>query len=245
VTQTHGDPPIEPGAGWPAATAVAPDPGAPVSASTAAVPTTGGRHYRGRHGRKAKPQSPIRSLVEWVLVLGGALIVALLIRNFLFTTFWIPSPSMQPTLVGDVNAGGRHDRVVVNRLSYKLHAVRRGDIVVFTTPPSETPVTENGRPIKDLIKRVIGLPGETLTLKANHVYIDGRLLTEPYLAPGTDTVPICDKQTSFTIPKDSVLVLGDNRTNSEDGRCFGPIKKKTILGRAFIRIWPLSHITWL
>ena len=92
--------------------------------------------YRGKHLAEPKAPSTSRSIIEWILVLGGALIVALLIRNFLFTTFWIPSESMQPTLIGDPNPSGRHDRVVVNRLSYRFHAVRRGDIVVFSTPPS-------------------------------------------------------------------------------------------------------------
>jgi signal peptidase I len=194
-------------------------------------------------GKPAKaPPSTVRNIVEWILVLGGALIIALLIRTFLFTTFWIPSASMEPTLIGQPD---RHDRIIVNRLSYKLHDVHRGDIIVFEKPPGETATTEDGRPIKDLIKRVIGLPGETVTLRGGHVFVDGRQLEESYLPDGTQTVPICGQRTEFKVPKDHVLVFGDNRTNSTDGRCFGPIDEDTIVGRAFFRFWPLTEIDWL
>ncbi len=194
---------------------------------------------------QGRQPSTTRTIVEWTLVLGGALIVAVLIRNYLFTTFWIPSPSMQPSLIGDPKPSGRHDRIVINRLSYKIHSVHRGDIVVFSTPKSEAAVTDSGKKIKDLVKRVIGLPGETVTLRDHDVYIDGKRLAEPYLPPGTQTVPICTLQSTFKIPPKSVLVLGDNRGDSSDGRCFGPIPERTILGRAFIRIWPITKITWL
>jgi signal peptidase I len=189
-----------------------------------------------------KHTSTLRNIVEWILVLGGALLIALLIRTFLFTTFWIPSASMEPTLVGQPN---RHDRIIVNRLSYKLHDVHRGDIIVFEKPPGETATTEDGRPVKDLIKRVIGLPGETVTLRRGHVFIDGKRLEESYLPKGTVTQPICGSVTEFKVPKDEVFVLGDNRGNSTDGRCFGPIDEDTIVGRAFFRFWPLSQLDWL
>jgi signal peptidase I len=188
------------------------------------------------------PSSTVRNIVEWILVLGGALLIALLIRTFLFTTFWIPSASMEPTLVGRAD---RHDRIIVNRLSYKLHDIHRGDIVVFEKPPGETATTEDGRPVKDLIKRVIGLPGETVTLKGGNVFVDGHELEESYLPDGTETQPICGTRTEFNVPEDHVLVMGDNRTNSTDGRCFGPIDEDTIVGRAFFRFWPLTELDWL
>ena len=112
-------------------------------------------------------------------------------------------------------------------------------------PPGENATTDDGREVKDLIKRVIGLPGETITLKDNHVFVNGKQLEESYLPAGTVTQPICNQTTEFKIPADHVLVLGDNRTNSTDGRCFGPIDEDTIVGRAFFRFWPLSEIDWL
>ena len=233
MTVTEGDP------------ATVPDPPDPPSVEPAEPGDQGDSAAKaGQH------RSSTRSIAEWILVIGGALIVALLIRNFVFTTFWIPSESMEPTLIGDASGSGRHDRVIVNRLSYKLHDVRRGDIVVFSTPPNEAPRTADGREIKDLIKRVIGLPGETITISGGRVHVNGKVLPEPYLPKETRTygIPraICpDTHTSFVISKGSVLVLGDNRAHSEDGRCFGTIRQSTIVGRAFVRIWPLNKMTWL
>src|SRR5262249_43781673 len=140
-------------------------------------------------------------------------------------TFYIPSPSMVPTLQED-------DRILVNKLSYKLHKVHRGDIVVFTTPPNVD------KSYKDLVKRVIGLPGETVQGKDNKIWINGQRLAEPYLPASTQTQDFGPE----VVPPDSYWVMGDNRTQSVDSRVFKAIKKKTIVGRAFIRIWPLNRI---
>ncbi|MCU1430420.1 MAG: signal peptidase [Actinomycetia bacterium] len=167
----------------------------------------------------------VRQTIEWVILIGGALLVALIVKTFLFQAFYIPSDSMVPTLK-------RHDRVLVNKLSYKLHAVHRGDIVVFKKPPKES------LDIKDLVKRVVGLPGETVEAHDNHVYVNGKQLKESYLPVGT-------VQRAFspqTVPRDSIWVMGDNREGSEDSRVFGPIKKSSIVGRVFVRIWPLNRL---
>ena len=123
----------------------------------------------------SRTRSSAKSILEWLGVILGALLVALLIKTFLLQAFYIPSRSMEPTLrIGD--------RVLVNKLSYKMHDINRGDIVVFERPPDEPPDA-----IKDLIKRVIALPGETISSENGHVFIDGRPLEEPYLEPGTLT----------------------------------------------------------
>lgn len=187
--------------------------------------------------RRRRPKSATRNAIEWVVVVAGAVLVAVIIRLFLFQTFWIPSGSMSTTLV-------EGDRVVVNKLSYRLHDVNRGDVVVFKRPPNETDTR-----IKDLIKRVVGLPGEHISIHDGIVHVDGKALDEPY-TDGQQTVDggCSDGELAklFTpegleIPEDHVLVLGDNRNNSEDGRCFGPIDQDLIVGRAFIVIWPPSH----
>ena len=173
--------------------------------------------------------SATRSLVEWTLVIGGALALALLIRTFAIQTFKIPSESMQSTLLVK-------DRVLVNKLSYRVHDIHRGDVIVFTRPPKET-----NTDIKDLIKRVVGLPGESVEGRDGHILIDGRTLTEPYLDPGkatTDFAPV-------TIPAGSLFVMGDNRDHSQDSRFFGPIEQRTVVGRAFLRIWPFGRLGWL
>lgn len=181
-------------------------------------------------------RSSTRSLIEWVLVIVGALLVALLLRAFLIAAFWIPSGSMEATLRKD-------DRVLVNKLSYKLHDVHRGDVVVFERPPSEPDTS-----VPDLIKRVIGLPGDHLQIKDGKVWINGEALTEPYvhLASGcTGTGPLSPQYSDVTVPANSVFVMGDNRCNSKDSRAFGPINQKLIVGRAFVRIWPLGRLGWL
>ena len=182
----------------------------------------------------------LRSAVEWLAVIVGALVVALVIKTFLFQAFYIPSQSMEPTL-------HEGDRVLVNKLSYDLHDVNRGDIVVFEKPPGMTGT------INDLIKRVIALPNETLELRDGRIYIDGRLLEEPYLPDGTVTNPKrvmsgCVGEPSDSrcvVPDETVLVMGDNRENSTDGRWFGPISVDSIVGRAFIKVYPLGDIGFL
>jgi signal peptidase I len=188
----------------------------------------------GRSGRhhKRKPRSPGRTVVEWVGVIGGGIIIALLIEAFLVQAFWIPSPSMVPAL--DVG-----DRVLVNKLSYRLHDVDRGDVVVFERPPGASSDDED---IKDLIKRVVAVGGDTIEGRNGLVYVNGERLDESdYLEPGaaTDSLP------RLTIPEGHVFVMGDNRGNSEDSRVFGPIDEDTIVGRAFIKVLPLSDIGWL
>lgn len=182
----------------------------------------------------------VRSAIEWVAVVVGAVVVALLVRTFLFTTFWIPSGSMEPTLSGD-----RRDRVIVNRLSYKLHDVNRGDVIVFEVPEGEPLMEVDGQQVKDLIKRVVGLPGETVELRDGEVYIDGELLEEPYLPEDTTTEPCPpENETTFEIPDDSVFVMGDNRDHSRDARCWEThsVEESAIVGRAFVRFWPLSEL---
>jgi signal peptidase I len=177
-----------------------------------------------------KRRRPLRSAVEWGLVIGGALVVALVIRTFLLQAFWIPTASMVPTL-------HEGDRVLVNKLSYDLHDVHRGDVVVFERPEA----SEDDHPeddIKDLIKRVVALPGETIEAREGSVYIDGRLLDEPYLPEGTTT----DSLPETEIPEGHVFVMGDNRGNSQDSRVFGAIDEELIVGRAFMRIFPLGDI---
>ena len=179
---------------------------------------------------------------ELPFLIVGALIVAVLVKSFLIQVFWIPSESMLDTLqIGD--------RVIVNKLSYRIGEPGRGDVVVFEpeTFESESIVTKVSRnllesvglrtPESDLIKRVIGLPGEAITISENQVYVDDRPLDEPYLPPNVrmgDFGPI-------TVPDDSYFVMGDNRGSSNDSRRFGSIAGERIVGRAFYVVWPPSR----
>ena len=189
-----------------------------------------------RRARAKATKSPARNTLEWIGVIVGAVVIAVVVRTFVFQTFWIPSPSMATTLVKD-------DRVLVNKLSYRLHDPNRGDVIVFERPPNE-----QGN-IKDLIKRVIALPGERISIIDGKVRIDGRVLDEPY-THGLPTEPKVgcglgdttgiDTAEGFTIPEGHLFVMGDNRINSQDGRCFGPIDEGLVVGRAFFIIWPPS-----
>jgi signal peptidase I len=181
-----------------------------------------------RRGARRGEVSPLRNAVEWVLVIAGAVLIALLVRNFVVQSFRIPSGSMEPTLaVGD--------RVLVNRLSYRLHDINRGDVIVFKRP--ETAPAAPGDP-EDLIKRVIGLPGDTVVAREGIVYVNDRPLEEPYLPVGTSTANLDDP---VTVPEGEVFVMGDNRDNSSDSRFIGTIPVDSVVGRAFAVIWPLSR----
>ena len=179
-------------------------------------------HSGGRRGRGTK------QIVEWVLLIAGALAIALLIKAFLFQAFYIPTESMVPTLQ-------KNDRVLVNKLSYRLHDVNRGDIVVFEAPEG----ADND--VKDLVKRVIALPGETVEGKDGRVYVDGEPLDEGYLPQGTVTGDFPPQQ----VPPDTYWVMGDNRPSSHDSRFFGVIPEDDIVGRVFVRIWPLTRVGFM
>jgi signal peptidase I len=177
------------------------------------VPTGGGR-------------KSARVAIEWGAILVVAVLAAILIRTFVVQPFFIPSGSMEPTLaVGD--------RVLVNKLSYHVHSVHRGDIIVFTKPAND-----NSPGVKDLIKRVIGLPGETISGQNGHVLIDGRQLAEPWLPKGETTSPF----PSTAIPAGDYFMMGDNRGDSADSRIIGPVPRHLFIGRAFVRVWPVSRI---
>jgi signal peptidase I len=173
-----------------------------------------------------------RTVLEWVAVIGGGIVIALVVEAFLVQAFWIPSASMVPTLEDG-------DRVLVNKLAYRVHDVHRGDVVVFERPPNSS----NGEDseIKDLIKRVVGLEGDTIETRDGRLYVNRELIDEPYLEPGTRT----DMSAAITVPDDHVFVMGDNRTDSADSRVFGPIDEDTIVGRAFVKVLPLTDLEWL
>lgn len=191
-----------------------------------------------------RPAPRWRLLLEIPLLIVLAAVIALGIKAFVAQAFFIPSASMEPQLT----AG---DRVVVSRLAYDLHDPRRGDIVVFGDPDREVPeadgffVVRYGedalealglvRPADDeLIKRVVGLPGETVEGRDGSVHIDDRPLIEPYLPDEATTAAF----SPVVVPDAHVFVMGDNRSNSKDSRVFGPVPVDTVVGRAIAVVWP-------
>jgi signal peptidase I len=174
-------------------------------------------------------KSRARNALEWVFIVVGALLVALVVKTFLLQAFYIPSLSMAPTLE-------LQDRVLVNKLSYDLHEINRGDVVVFRSPKT------NDSDTKDLIKRVVGLPGETIESQGPQLLIDGVAVDERYLQPGIDPGAPVERQ---VVPEGHVFVMGDNRSQSKDSRSFGPIAESSVVGRAFVKVWPITDVTFL
>ncbi len=179
-------------------------------------------------------RTPLSRLVrEWVVLIAAAALIAWAFESWAIQSFSIPSESMAPTLTDG-------DRVLVNKLSYRAHDVRRGDVVVVERPAT-APKGSADDP-DDLIKRVIGLPGDTIEARGGTVYINGRPLTEPYLGEGTITDRL---DTPLVVPKGEVFLLGDNRMDSKDSRAFGPVPVDSVVGRAFALIWPPNRVAFL
>jgi signal peptidase I len=173
-----------------------------------------------------------RALVEMGVIIAVAVLLAGLVRTFAFQTFWIPSASMVPTLAV-------YDRVLVQKAFFSWRDVREGEIVVFSHPPLDNcPGPQEG----DLVKRVIALPGQTIYSSGNSIYINGRLLAEPYL-PRYDPLgpPIASRQHPYRVPPGEFYVLGDNRSDSCDSRFWGPIQGSSIIGKVVLTLWHNGH----
>lgn len=183
--------------------------------------------------------SPTRWIKEAAVVVVVAVLVAVLLRAFVVQTFFIPSGSMEPTLqIGD--------RILVNKLSYHFHGVDRGNIVVFSRPPTENC---GGPEVNDLVKRVIGLPGDVISLSNGYVYVDGKKLDESWLPASEQGITVAGPAGNssnlarpYRVPADNYFVMGDNRTDSCDSRYWGPINRSLIVGKVELRVWPLSTL---
>ena len=196
------------------------------------------------HGRDRPRVGRFLRELPGVLLL--ALVLAVVIKTFLLQAFFIPSPSMLPTLEID-------DRVLVSKIAYRFNGPQAGDVIVFDSPfstdssrdPLWVRATRNvleavgvrTARVEDLIKRVIAVGGDRLEIRDNRVIVNGIPLDEPYLTAGyrmRDLSPVY-------VPADHVWVMGDNRDNSQDSRRFGPVPLVDVVGRAFVRIWPLTR----
>jgi signal peptidase I len=200
-------------------------------------------------GKSKKKQLPF--WIELPLLIGIALLVAVVIKTFLFQAFYIPSSSMEDTL--QIN-----DRVLVSKISYTIGEIGHRDIIVFDDPrggfeqPDEGALDSVARnllesvglaaPQSEFIKRVIGLPGDTVTAKDGELLVNGVIQDEPYRKqpdrPLPDFGPIL-------VPQEELFVMGDNRFASQDSRFFGTIPIDTVVGHAFVIIWPPSNWTGL
>ena len=166
-----------------------------------------------------------------IRVLGVALVIAIVMRLWVAEPRFIPSNSMEPTLhIGD--------RLIVEKVSYYLHPPTPGDIVVFHPPPQLYPYGYG--PNQAFIKRVVAVPGQTVTITGQQVYVDGVPRQEPYIQapPAYEMAPI-------TVPPGMLFVLGDNRNNSNDSHVWGVLPASNVIGRAYVRFWPLQQLNLL
>jgi signal peptidase I len=200
------------------------------------------------HGRRAAARRTRRRFyAELPFLLVAAVVLTILVKGFLIQAFFIPSRSMEPTL--DVG-----DRVVVNRLAYRLGDPGHGQVVVFLRPtgveqePPRGPISWVRRAVaqglggtppgsEDLIKRVVGLPGDRLEGRDGALWRNGRRVEESYLRPGTFTSDF----KPVRVKPDHFWVMGDNREDSADSRVFGQIHRSALVGRAVLTVWPVRH----
>jgi signal peptidase I len=198
-----------------------------------------GKHAQVKASRHSAPREvrgrrTLHPGFRFALLIGATIALVLILRSFVVASFYIPSESMEPTLHGCSTC--EPDRVLVDKLTYKFTSIGRKDIVVFTKPDN---LAVND---KDLIKRVIGLPGDTVSGTGGAVYVNGEKLSEPYvMASCHGTVDFA----AVRVPAGQYFVMGDNRCNSTDSRVFGTIDRSSIVGRAFAVVWPLKRLSWL
>jgi signal peptidase I len=182
------------------------------------------------------------------VIVAAALGLALLIQALLVKPYRIPSSSMEPTL--DVG-----ERVLVNRVNYRVSEPSRGDIVVFHPPagadgnvcgivhPAEQPCPRPTEKRSDLnfIKRVVGVPGDSVAIRDGHAVVNGKLQKEPFAAP-CGGVGQCTFPRPLKVPPDHFFMMGDNRGASDDSRFWGPVPEKWIIGQAFFTYWPVRKV---
>jgi signal peptidase I len=216
-------------------------------------------------GRSSKKRSVARQVAELPLLVLVAFLIAIVIKTFVVQAFFIPSGSMIPTLrVGD--------RVLVEKISYRLHDPRRGDVIVFARellgPQPDVPWYQDGRnflrelvglPVgdeEDFIKRVVGVAGDTIRYEGTprKLFVNGEQVDQSFINRGVDrssptlTNRDCERLDmevsgrGCQVPAGRVFVMGDNRGNSQDSRFLGPIEEDKIIGKGFVLIWPFSHI---
>ena len=184
---------------------------------------------------------PWRVALDWLVTIAGAILIVLAVKQFIINPYRIPSSSMEPTLHCARPADGCEarfsDRVLACRICYRVTSPKRGDIVVFNTPPAAATECGTGGVY---VKRLIGLPGETWSERDGYVYIDGRRLDESYVEPNRR-----DRETHAPqkIAPDQYFFMGDNRQFSCDSRRWGTVERSELIGKVVAVYWPPTRIS--
>lgn len=183
---------------------------------------------------------PLQALIGWAFTIGLAVAVVLVARAEIASPYRIPSSSMEPTLhcakPAEGCLAGSSDRILANRFIYHFRAPQRGEIVVFDTPPrTREACAESGT----FVKRIVGMPGETISEQDGVVYVNGRKLIEPYVRAGERDVRTA---TWPKIPANSYFMMGDNRRNSCDSRDWGTVPRGNLIGPVFLTYWPVGRL---
>ena len=200
----------------------------------------------GAGAQEESPASWWRVAAETLLIFLVAALVAVFIQSFFMKAFIIPTGSMSPTLqVGD--------RIMAEKVTYWFRKPRRGDIVVFRYPPDTPPAMNTTNPLywpfeqigetlhlthrgsTPYVKRVVATGGEMLELRKGKLYINGKLIEEPYISDSSSNFG------PYTVPEGQLFVMGDNRLNSADSRVWGTVPLRSVIGKVFLIWWPLSH----
>jgi signal peptidase I len=190
----------------------------------------------------ARLPRPWRIAIDWIVTIAGAIGIVLLIKAYVVNPYRIPSSSMEPTLhcarPGTGCEAGLSDRVLANRFIYHFRSPHRGEIIVFNTPTAAAEAACNAS--GTFVKRLIGLPGNTVTYQHNVLSIDGKAIKEPYIKPGRAG----GRQGTWRVPKGMYFFMGDNRASSCDSRAWGPVPRKNIIGEVFMTYWPPNRIAF-
>ena len=185
---------------------------------------------------------PWRIAIDWIVTIAGAILIVLGIKAWVINPYRIPSSSMEPTLHCARPGAGCEarlsDRVLANRFIYHFRSPRRGEIIVFNTPTAAAEAACNAS--GTFVKRLIGLPGDTIAYKQNVLYANGRVIKEPYIKRGRQG----GRQGTWHVPRGDYFFMGDNRKESCDSRAWGPVPRKNIIGEVFMTYWPPNRISF-
>jgi signal peptidase I len=199
----------------------------PPPADTRRSPSSRTNERRSTERRSGNREAPKKKRSAWgmvieiVVIVAAAFAIALLVQWLLIKPFTIHQISMEPTLM-------EGDHILINRLTYHFRDPEAGDVVVFDSPINED---------EDLVKRVVAVGGDTVAIHDGSLYVNGAAQDEPYLLEQN----FRGEEAETVIPPGSVFVMGDNRNNSGDSRIFGPVSIDSIIGKAFVIYWPISH----